>query len=222
MALAPLATVERLVVETTVHRSPRAVYEFLEDFEGYASYSEHLHEVRAEGSGEDRRYALTFAWWKLTYTVRTAVTDLDPPSRIAWRVVSELDASGRWEIEPVVDDSGADGDDAASGDGDADDAASGDGDADDAAENGEAADTADGAAVDDTADASRVAFVAEYDPSSVAGDSLDLPALVSLDWVVRKAKPLVEQEARRVVERAVADLEGDPREVDLQVTLESG
>lgn len=70
----------------------------------------------------------------------------------------------------------------------------------------------------DGGDASRVRFVVRYDPATVTGERVDLPALVSLEWVVEKAKPFVEEEARRVVERIVADLEGERREVDLTIS----
>lgn len=189
---------ERLVVTTEVYRPPPVVYEFLEDFPGYANYSEYLREVSSSGSGEGRRYALTFAWWKLSYTAHSEVTALDPPRRIGWRIVSDLDASGRWEVDPLWDrtpDSPADGDATREDDGD-----------------GSGEDPAD-------APASRVAFVAEFDPESVHSGMVDLPSLVSLDWVIEKVTPKIESEATRVVERAVADIEGRERSVDLDVKL---
>lgn len=67
--------------------------------------------------------------------------------------------------------------------------------------------------------ATRVRFVVEYDPSTVAGSTLDLPAWTSLTWVVDKAAPMVEREAERVVERVVADLEGAERDIELTVTV---
>jgi len=45
--------------------------------------------------------------------------------------------------------------------------------------------------------------------------------LVSLDWVVKKAIPLIRGEAERVIERAVRDLEGSNRDVDLDVYVDS-
>ncbi len=65
--------------------------------------------------------------------------------------------------------------------------------------------------------ASRITFHVEYDPDSARDASLDLPVLVSMDWVIEKVTPLAEREARRVVERVVADLEGQRREVELDV-----
>jgi uncharacterized membrane protein len=71
------------------------------------------------------------------------------------------------------------------------------------------------AAPPDRESASRVRLVIEFDADSASSDMLDLPRLVSLDWVVEKVKPLVLKEAEGVVERIVADLEGQQREVEL-------
>jgi len=65
--------------------------------------------------------------------------------------------------------------------------------------------------------ASEVFLVIEYDPDSVDAGVLDLPGLVSLDWVVDRVRPLVQDEAEKVVERIVADLEGESRPVELTV-----
>lgn len=77
------------------------------------------------------------------------------------------------------------------------------------------------AAPADAETASRVRFRVEYRPESADPD-VDLPALASLDWLVEKVRPKVEAEARRVVERIVADLEGERRDVDLEIEVESG
>jgi len=69
----------------------------------------------------------------------------------------------------------------------------------------------------DAETACRVHLEVEFDPDSVGGGMLDLPRFVSLDWVVRKVKPVLVEEAERVVERIVADIEGRRREVDLVV-----
>ena len=63
--------------------------------------------------------------------------------------------------------------------------------------------------------ASRVRLVIEFDADSASSDMLDLPRLVSLDWVVDKVRPLVLKEAQKVVARIVEDLEGEHREVEL-------
>ncbi|MFB6125649.1 MAG: SRPBCC family protein [Halanaeroarchaeum sp.] len=64
---------------------------------------------------------------------------------------------------------------------------------------------------------SEVRFVVEYDPDSVSPSVVDLPRLVSIDWVVDTVVDLIEAEGRRVVERVVADLEGESRPVELTV-----
>jgi uncharacterized membrane protein len=65
--------------------------------------------------------------------------------------------------------------------------------------------------------AADVRFEVEWHPHSIDSGALDLPGLVSLDWVIDKAKPVVENEAERVVQRAVEDLEGQRRAVELTV-----
>ncbi|PSQ35218.1 polyketide cyclase [Halobacteriales archaeon QS_9_70_65] len=63
----------------------------------------------------------------------------------------------------------------------------------------------------------RVRMVVEYAPDSAEADALDLPRFVSLEWVVEKVKPKVRAEAERVVRRIVADLEGQRRDVSLDI-----
>lgn len=175
---------ERLVVDTVIYRPPEEVYDFLLDFSGYASYSEYLKSVRElDGGGDNARYALRFAWWKLTYTARSEVTETVRPERIEWRILGKFDAHGRWQVEAL-----------------------------------------DGLPADAPADAdvaTAVSFVVEWDDDTVHSGMVDLPAFVSLDWVVRKAKPLVEKEARHVVRRAVEDLEGTRRPVSLEIRTET-
>jgi uncharacterized membrane protein len=65
--------------------------------------------------------------------------------------------------------------------------------------------------------ASRVYFRVEFSADSVDESAIDLPALVSLGWVVKKVIPLIEGEAERIVSRVVADLEGQRREVELTI-----
>jgi uncharacterized membrane protein len=94
--------VERVEVTTVVYADRERVYEFLLDFPGYADYSEHLTRVDQHGDGgTDTRYDLRFAWWKLAYTARSEVTDVDPPGRIDWRITKDIDASGHWFVESV-------------------------------------------------------------------------------------------------------------------------
>ncbi len=164
-------------MRTEVYADPEAVYEFLLDFQGYAHYSEYLREVRtlAGDGGPGTRYALTFAWWKLTYTAHSKVTGVDPPERIDWEITKDIDAGGCWRVTPLGDDERK----------------------------------------------CEVALEVEFDPSSASPSTLDLPRLVSFDWVLKRAIPLIRSEAERVVERAVRDLEGSTRDVELAVYVDS-
>ncbi|WP_440769781.1 SRPBCC family protein [Natronorubrum sp. DTA28] len=65
--------------------------------------------------------------------------------------------------------------------------------------------------------ASRIYFEAQYDPYSADKSALSLPRFVSLDWVVTKVQPKLLSEAESVVERLVADIEGQRRDVELTV-----
>ena len=178
---------DELVVRTEVYADPEEVYEFLLDFPRYANYSEYLREVRTVtgDGGPGTRYALTFAWWKISYTARSEVTGVDPPERIDWEITKDIDAGGCWRVTPTASD-----------------------------EDGEDGET--------DADAPcEVALEVEFDPGSASPDALDLPRLVSFDWVLKKAIPLIRDEAEQVVERAVQDLEGSTRDVDLDVYVDS-
>jgi uncharacterized membrane protein len=162
-------------VETTVYLPREEVFEFLLDFPGYATYSKYLQDVQQIGDGPvGTEYALHFAWWKLSYTAHSQVTDTDPPERIDWRLLKDIDANGAWVVEPTTPPPAE-------------------------------------------REASRVRLLVEYDPDSVRGRYLDLPRFISIDTVIEKTKPLIEREAARVVRRAVADLEGRQREVDLTI-----
>jgi hypothetical protein len=172
--------VDRIHVSTVVCLAPGAVYDFLVDFPRYARYSKYLTGVTANGDGSPgTTYRLRFAWWKLSYTARTEVTDADPPTRLDWRVTEDINARGDWRVEPL--------------------------------------DPVPEGLPDDTDAACRVHLEVVFDPDSVGGGTLDLPRFVSLDWVVRKVKPILVEEAERVVERIVADVEGRRREVELVV-----
>jgi hypothetical protein len=177
--------VDRLVVSTDVYVPPEDAYEFLLDFPGYEQYTEYLDRVaRTEGDGgPGSRYALKFSWWKLSYTARSQVTEVAPPTRIDWAITEDIDAEGCWRIEPYED-------------------------------------LPDDAPPDAT-DASEVRMVIEFDPDSADSDAVSLPFGVSFGWVLDRVKGLVEEEATRVVRRAVADLEGDARDVTLDVTTDS-
>lgn len=158
-------------VTTVVYLPPQEVYEFLLGFRSYAKYSEHLTGVRQFGdAGPGTEYELDFAWWKLNYTARSRVTDVDPPNRIDWRIVKDIDAVGHWLVEPRTD-----------------------------------------------GDGTQVTMRIKYAPDSANGNALNLPRFVSLDWVIDKITPKVKSEAERVVRRIVADLEGNRRDVELEI-----
>jgi uncharacterized membrane protein len=183
--------VDRVEVSTVVRLPAEDVYEFLLAFRGYADYSEYLESVRQFGDGgAGTEYALRFEWWKLHYTARSAVTEVDPPRRIEWRILKDLDASGRWLIDPIGD---ADG--------------SPQGDAGGSTEGG----------TDGSPPRTEVTFVAEYAPGSADDGIVDLPRFVSLGWVVERIKPKIREEAERIVRRVVADLEGETRDVELRI-----
>ncbi len=192
---------DELVVSTEVYADPEEVYEFLLDFPRYAQYSEYLREVRTVSGdgGPGTRYALTFAWWKITYTAHSRVTGVEPPERIDWEITKDIDAGGRWRVtaEPGGDVDGDGSDVAADGGDDAD------------------------ASTDDSTPTCEVALEVEFDPGSASPDALDLPRLVSFDWVLKKAIPLIKKEAERVVQRAVRDLEDSTRTIDLDVYVDS-
>ncbi|MBP1902434.1 hypothetical protein J2744_002124 [Halorubrum trapanicum] len=178
---------DELVVSTEVYADPEEVYAFLLDFPRYANYSEYLREVRTVtgDGGPGTQYALTFAWWKISYTARSEVTGVDPPERIDWEITKDIDAGGCWRVTPPATDGGDES----------------------------AAQTVDAPC--------EVALEVEFDPGSASADALDLPRLVSFDWVLKKAIPLIRSEAEQVVERAVRDLEGSKRDVDLDVYVDS-
>jgi ribosome-associated toxin RatA of RatAB toxin-antitoxin module len=169
--------VDEVELSTLVYLPPEKVYEFLLDFPRYANYSKYLTEVQDTGDGSPgTQYYLTFAWWNLSYTAHSQVTDVDPPRRIDWRIVKDLDARGYWHIDPVPEE-----------------------------------------APEDEETATRVRLHVQFWPDSADAGRLELPSFVSLDWVIGKTKPIIREEAERVVERIVADLEGRTRPVELEI-----
>jgi hypothetical protein len=98
-----LPGVDTIVVSTVVYEEPEAIYEVLIDFPRYATYSEYLTGVdtlRGDGS-VGTQYALNFAWWKLNYTAHSEVVDVEPPTRIDWRVIKDINANGHWRVDPL-------------------------------------------------------------------------------------------------------------------------
>ena len=76
-------------------------------------------------------------------------------------------------------------------------------------------------APDDASAACEVALEINFDPDSANAGVLNLPALVSVGWVVEQAIPLIRNEAERVIQRAVVDLEGRHREVTVEISTDS-
>jgi len=170
--------VDTVEVSTVVYLPPQEIYDFLVDFPRYARYSKHLDEVRRHGGdgSPGTNYDITFSWWKLSYTAQSRVTDVDPPNRIDWRLIKDIDARGYWQVvrEPE-------------------------------------------SAPDSATPASRVRLYIEFSPDSADSGIVNLPSFVSLDWLIDRVKPKVRTEAERIVERIVADLEGQRREVHLDI-----
>lgn len=69
---------------------------------------------------------------------------------------------------------------------------------------------------------SRVTLRIRYAPETADATLLDLPRFVSLAWIVDRVRPVLHREAEAVVERIVADLEGEPRPVELEVETRRG
>lgn len=100
----PSRGVQTIAVSTVVRRIPGDVFDFVLDFPGYAKYSKHLDRVTRYGDGgEGTEYDLAFSWWKLSYTARSRVTNIDRPHVIHWDVIKDIDAHGRWVVENAPD-----------------------------------------------------------------------------------------------------------------------
>lgn len=65
--------------------------------------------------------------------------------------------------------------------------------------------------------ATRVRFRASYDLESLESAPIDIPRFLSTKAVVRKVKPVVLDELGDIVQRIVAELEGESRSVDVHV-----
>ncbi|QLG62896.1 SRPBCC family protein [Halorarum salinum] len=177
---------DELAVTTDVYVSPAEAFEFLLDFESYAEYTKYLDRVSCThgDGGPGSRYAFRFSWWKLTYTARSEVTDVEPPTRIDWRVTKDVDAHGSWLVEPL--------------------------------------EPLPAEAPADAEEGSRVTFEVRFDAESADESAVSLPRFVSFGRVLDRVRPLVREEAERVVRRAVRELEGREREVRLDVRSEDG
>ena len=218
---------ERIVLSTIVYRPPSDVFTVVRDFEAYPSYAKYLQSVTRHGTGGvGTRYDLTFAWWVLTHTVRSEVTEIDAPRQISWRLRSDIDALGEWRLEALGDSpSDADveppndeerlpdndlhlnGDPPSGGDPLAD------GDSLPASDP-----LVDGDPLPDGVETgTRLWFTVEYDPRTANRRILDLPRFLSVDRVIDRIKPRLYDEAEGVVRRLVAPVEGTERPVELIV-----
>ena len=94
-----MPVVNEIEVARAVDRLPEAVFDRIRAFESYPSYSSYLERVRPIETSESLpTYRLEFAWWRLSFETRTRVVALDPPNRIDWEVVADLDAHGSWAV----------------------------------------------------------------------------------------------------------------------------
>lgn len=176
---------DTIVVSTVVYEEPEAIYEVLIDFPRYATYSEYLTSVDTLcGDGSvGTQYALNFAWWKLKYTAHSEVVGVEPPTRIDWRVIKDINANGQWRVERR--------------------------------------DSLPANAPDDVTAACTVSLQIDFDPDSADSSAVNLPALVSMGWVIKKVIPLIKGEAEQVIQRAVTDVEGRQRDVEFTVRADS-
>ncbi len=162
-------------MSTVVYAPREAVYDFLTDFPGYQEYSDYVKAIHQDGDGGvGTEYGITFGWWKVTYLARSRVVGLEPPERIDWEIIKDLDAHGSWLVESVEPPA-------------------------------------------DREVATRVTIDVQFDADSVGPDAIDLPRFVSVSWLIDKAEPLIVKQARSVLRGVVADLEGEPRTVELEV-----
>jgi hypothetical protein len=77
--------------------------------------------------------------------------------------------------------------------------------------------TPDAAAPADANHATDVTFRVLYDPDSIGSDLVDIPRFVPFERVLDRLVDALVAEAERIVERVVADLEGNARDVPLDV-----
>lgn len=179
--------VDAVELSTVVYVPREEAFEFLLDFTNHERYSEYVPDVTRRGDGSvGTRFDITLQWWQLSYTLTPAVTALDRPNRIDWRIPNDVHARGYWALAPADE------------------------------ERDDAPTASDGGEADDERPATRVRLRIEFDRRRSRLGRLRLPPMVSTDWVLRRIRPLATREARRVFQRAVADLEGERRRVDLE------
>ncbi|MFW5921889.1 MAG: type II toxin-antitoxin system RatA family toxin [Halodesulfurarchaeum sp.] len=85
-----------------VDQSPEAVFGAVRDFSGYTDYSDYLRAVTVDGDGDrGTEYVLDIRVLGLTVDVRTRLDELDPPRRIEWSVLGDVEAAGQWNVRPI-------------------------------------------------------------------------------------------------------------------------
>lgn len=104
---------ETVEASTLVYVSPEEIYEFLVDFQQYERYTKYVTDIERQGDEDAGAvYDIPLSWWKVTYTARAKVTDVDRPSQIEWELAKGIDAHGRWELEHVPEEAPSDKPDA--------------------------------------------------------------------------------------------------------------
>ena len=92
---------ETVEASTLVYLSPEEIYEYLVDLRQFEDYSKYITDISREGDEPLSEYEITVSWWKIGYTARVEITDVEPPNRIDWKLVKSIDANGYIEIEHV-------------------------------------------------------------------------------------------------------------------------
>lgn len=92
---------ETVEASTLVYLSPEEIYENLADLRQFEDYSKYVTDISREGDDQLSEYEITVSLWKIGYTARMEITDVEPPSRIDWKLVKSIDAHGYFEIEHV-------------------------------------------------------------------------------------------------------------------------
>ncbi|MFB6117003.1 SRPBCC family protein [Halosegnis sp.] len=159
-----------LEASTRVAVAPSELFAFLQDPSGWASYSDHVEEVRRYGDGgPGTDYRITVSWWRFSYTVHERVTDVDPPERIDWRTTDGVRATGSWRVES-------------------------------------------------TESGSRLWLRIEVDPETLRGGTL--ARVLPFEELIARLRPVVAREAETILTGMVADLEGEPRPVEIELHQE--
>ncbi|MDZ7850881.1 MAG: SRPBCC family protein [Halodesulfurarchaeum sp.] len=95
---------KRIEVSRQVNRSPAVVFAAVRDFSTYPAYSDYLKDVTPDGDGAPgTEYDLAVHVLGLSFDVRTRLDQLEPPRRIEWSVLGDVEAVGRWLVTPVGD-----------------------------------------------------------------------------------------------------------------------